>query len=366
MSKKTGLYKFIAFVLAALLSAGVMGCAQKSREDKIILNSEGAGIDYSLVVVSKGDVCSTVIVRCEYYASKEENASYDIEGGLVEKVYVSKGDVVKKGQLLATLTSESAKNEIDDLEYRMNRITILKKSAEADKEDEKSYARLDYERTEQTAKDTEKYEERLAAIDENYRYTLEDYEDQLKILEAQKNTLQKQVKEGKLYAPMAGTITFVKENLEGSRTTRGEKIFTITDSEDGTFIADNNMHAEYFREGDVVEITILSGNSKGVYEITPYRLGESDDLEFVLADSMNDTTIAAGSRGTVTVILEKRENVVNIPKTVTYNTGDRYYVYTLDENGEEVVHWITVGLVGDDTVEVLEGLTEGDRVISYK
>ena len=62
-------------------------------------------------------------------------------------------------------------------------------------------------------------------------------------------------------------------------------------------------------------------------------------------------------------ILKQRSQVLCVPAQAVHSADGRDYVYVLGEDQMREVKWIETGLYGDSTVEVLSGLTEGERVI---
>ena len=64
----------------------------------------------------------------------------------------------------------------------------------------------------------------------------------------------------------------------------------------------------------------------------------------------------------VTVVVEQRVDVVVVPRDAVANRGVRSVVFVLD--GQRVSRRdVRLGLGDDDKVQILEGLTAGDRVV---
>ena len=65
-----------------------------------------------------------------------------------------------------------------------------------------------------------------------------------------------------------------------------------------------------------------------------------------------------------TIVIENRENVVTIPVDALQERGNEVYVYTQqDEEGNLTgEQQVTTGLSDGETVEITEGLKEGDTV----
>ena len=55
--------------------------------------------------------------------------------------------------------------------------------------------------------------------------------------------------------------------------------------------------------------------------------------------------------------------MLTVPLKAVHLASGKSYVYVLGEGNMREVKWIETGLFGDETVEILSGLTEGEKVI---
>jgi hypothetical protein len=56
--------------------------------------------EYKFAEVTKGDITDSRRISCQYSPAVEESLSFGVSGVLIESVYVSNGDKVKKGQVI--------------------------------------------------------------------------------------------------------------------------------------------------------------------------------------------------------------------------------------------------------------------------
>ena len=84
---------------------------------------------------------------------------------------------------------------------------------------------------------------------------------------------------------------------------------------------------------------------------------------FSLAEGEESATIEVGTLGAIVAVVKQRSQVLCVPAQAVHSADGRDYVYVLGEDQMREVKWIETGLYGDSTVEVLSGLTEGERVI---
>jgi hypothetical protein len=65
----------------------------------------------------------------------------------------------------------------------------------------------------------------------------------------------------------------------------------------------------------------------------------------------------------VGIITYTKSNVLTVPNTAVIRVGDKLFVDVLERNGRRRRVQFTPGLIGHDTTEVLDGLSEGQEVI---
>ena len=70
-----------------------------------------------------------------------------------------------------------------------------------------------------------------------------------------------------------------------------------------------------------------------------------------------------GAIGYIVAVVDQRSQVLCVPSAAVHSAEGRDYVYVLGEDQMREVKWIETGLYGDSMVEVVSGLTEGERVI---
>ena len=104
--------------------------------------------------------------------------------------------------------------------------------------------------------------------------------------------------------------------------------------------------------------------SAGTYELVPTRVDEWDEMIYYrLSDDFDPSVIQVGTTGNITVVLDSRENVLKLPVRAIHEAGEDRFVYVIGENGIREAKPVKVGLTGNDGVEIVEGLKEGDVVI---
>lgn len=350
-----GRKRFYAGTLLVSCMLALCGCSLKQEEDKSsILVTNDATSSYEMTQAQKGKIQKTKVLVANYQQVRSENLSFNVNGRRLEGVYVSMGDTVEKGDLLAEVYCDDEKKELANLEYRIK--TQEMKIEHLREQKELELTQLSRKKGSMTATE---YEASVAEVEDNYRIQTEDLEDAIFVDRMQYDELYWFVEGCKIYATMDGTITYLRDTGSSFVSWGGNKVLTISDSAECAFLCDDVEYASYFTVGD----NYVFETSTGVeYETVLTEVDEAEKImRFELAVPQYNMTL--GQRVLYSLVLEEKEDALSIPKNAVYYAGDKAYVYYFDEEGNRQIKSITVGLQADSRVEVLEGLTEGEEVI---
>lgn len=337
------------------------GCTSTVEEEPlVVVEQEQESETYVLADVSIGDVVRSQRIRCVYKQTNDEEISFSVSGKRIENVYVKKGDTVKKGQLLAQLSGGNLDQDIDRLEYNIARNEILKKHAVVNEDLEISQRWVNAI----AHFANQNVEEDVKRIQRNYRYLQEDYDDALELDRMELKKLKADKSAISVYAGMDGVVYSIEDHLEGATSERDKVIMTIIDNSECLFMTEDPTYNEYYSEGEKIHMSITSTGAAGDYEIVPWHMDEWGEEQFFSVVSGPDSDgIEVGTSGYMDVVLDKKENVLCVPKAAVNKAGEDFYVYVVGANNMREVKWVKVGVYGNDNVEIIEGLAEGDKVI---
>lgn len=343
------------------------GCStvEEGVDNIVLIEDEAQSLVYDMAVASVADVVKTEKVKCIYQQVNDESLSFSVSGKRIAKVYVERGDSVKKGQLLASLDIGNAEDTIETLEYRIARNKLLLEYMQINEDNNISSIWLQYlYHSGLTVAEQERVKENVAALQQSNRYTREDYEDAIALDEKELALLKADMKQVNLYAGMDGTVSYIRSNLEGASSIKDEEIIRIIDSSECLFAVDVVEYASYFEEGVGVEMSISSGTAAGTYSLIPHDMENwGDKLLFAIEGDDGSTTIEVGTMGLMKVVLGKAEQVLSVPTSAVHVADGKSYVYVLGQDNVREVKWIETGLIGDTLAEVISGLEEGEKVI---
>ena len=350
-----GRKRFYAGVVLASCALAFCGCTAKQEEDHLsALAANNGAKSYEMIQVDRSTIQKTKVISANYEQVMTENLSFSVDGRRLAGVYVSLGDTVKKGDLLAELLCEEEQDYLNELEYAITtqemQITQLQEKKELD------LAQLSRKKAELPE---EEYLAKVTKIEQEYQRKTEDIEDQLYIERMQYDELYQWIEGCKIYAGLDGTVTYMGElGSEYSSWSRG-KVFTVSDDAECAFLCTEPGFVSYFSEG---EHYVFSSSTGEEFETV---LTTKDDatglMRFELVEGRQSTVL--GQRVMYSLVLEERQDVLNLPKSAVHFVDGDAYVYVFDSEGNRQAKKIEVGLQADMKVEIISGLSEGEEVI---
>jgi len=267
-----------------------------------------------------------------YVTSKSEyEAAFPESGGSLKKIYVTAGQFVEEGELLAELDTGNL-----PYLYEQQKLIVQKAALTAGNS---AAAQLDYE------------------MEQN---TLKEYE--------------RQMNNSRLYAGMSGQVCFTEALRPGSTVTAYKTVVKIIDPENMfiNYSTSNNMKT--FPLGADVTITVNgeefagyvsktpSQALEGLYDDYPTLSADTTSCFFEFRDALPDF-LTIGTVAEISYIKEVHENALVISKNLIKSDGERRYVTILDENENKKDVDVETGIENATETEILSGLKAGDKVV---
>lgn len=326
-----------------LSSCGLLPQEEEYRSAPVVREYEAE--DYSYATVTREDVLLTKKISCVFSSAQESQLSFGISGLKVENLYVSLGDTVTAGTVLAELDMGTLTAEWDAVYDSLEESKLNQRHAEEKMALEKR---------------------RLEAKGETTSLTVSSYQRQIKeltqeqeLLDEKLAALQEKIDARRIVAPMDGSISYVKNDLDEAISSKGDRVIKMVSGEECYFVA-KAEDAAALTEGDTVTVVVGSTSYETWVEI-PDKAKEAGEVYFVL-DAANGQP-EVGSKGSATFILDEARDALCIPNAAIKRIGEDRVVYYVDENGVKNMKYIEIGLVGNNKTEVLSGLEFGESVI---
>ncbi len=366
MKTKDLLKKIIVCSTLVSLPASLAGCtAETGQEPLIVLESGDDEATYTLVECTRDDVQETQPLRCVYTKEDEQEVYFPVSGKLIDKVYVSEGDEVKKGDLLVALAVGNLKADIANLEYRIKRNELQLGYIDEEESLDSQTQYLNFMFLTNGDEDAKSnLNKGLEELKENNDYRRQSINDSLEFDRKALANLKNEYANSRVYAQFDGKVSTIAENLEGSTSNIEKCIMTIVDNSEGFFVSEDESFTKYFSEDSVVSMRVVSGSGKGDYELVPYDMeGWGEKQFFRIFSGENADSLEAGTKGEMTVVTSEHKNVLCLPSNCVRSAGEDSYVYVVNDEGLREVVWVEVGLSGNGKTEIISGLNEGDSVI---
>lgn len=336
-------YRIGSIILAALL---LTACGEKEEEVKhqLTISSYDAANTAS-EYVKKGDLDTGETVFFTLEASETIEYTFGVEGVLIEKVYVTEGEEVKKGTLLAELDNESIKLNLKKAQTEnasvIENIAHYTSLLEAEKE-----------------KNVDKEVEEIHNLDQISRYELKLVELNEDLIIAQKKVEEYRVELARtqIYAGMDGCVEYVGNY--GNGMTSDEKLpFIKMGTTEQVFTGSIKDETDY-EVGDQIELLI--NGSDYMASIVSVEMLENETLISVVTDEYVDQSEVKYAEFVWNE--EHLQDVLYVPTEAVVMIGGEYYVYVYDENGFPDPVKVLVGKIGSKYTSITEGVMEGELV----
>ena len=369
--------KGIAWLLALVIAPFILTVCQRIPEEyalptRPILHSYRED-GYTMAAVMRGDLIATVSVRCRYVHAKEEHLSFSVGGAYISKVYVTEGQQVKAGQLLAELEQDNLQENIASLEYQMRLLEQQKthhledrqldiKKVDIVLEDlRKNLEQAEEPLRQQLLVQIEQQEGKRQDVMDSYAQKLQSAEDSIYLLGLRLEEAKETLKSRQIIAGMDGTVTFVDEVKEGTRSVKGQTFISISDLGTTVFTVTGD-NTKYFAPGEDVVLT-CQDKELAAYVADPSEFDAEDKPVVYLKLKQPEPTLQEGDSGTILLTLDQRQDVLYVDKDAIETADGETFVFILDENGLRTTKTVTTGLTVNGFTEITEGLSEGDTVI---
>ena len=335
---------------AAMLVMSLSGCYFLPEEEEVYDPPvvKASEVSYTTTTATRKDLVKQVVAAGTITSGTESNVAFTEYGGSIKQVYVSAGDTVEEGQLLAELETYALDQEITIKEMEVYREELEYQIAVENGESE-------------TVKAKEKLD--------------------VELMQNELDGLLEQKAAAAIYADVAGTVSYVRTLSPGNWVNAGDTIVTIIDITDlyidispttevGEFLIGRPLSIRY--EGEYYDGVVVANKSGKQWdeETQGELLGEdgepvlTEGSEKIRVAFKDDTPVssAVGNIADAVLVLDSREDVIVISANLIKTDNGQQVVY-LFKNNERVRTPVTTGLQSGSSVEITSGLEVGDEII---
>jgi len=328
---RTGL---TAFACVLLLSACQPGDAVEDEKDA---EEETPPVPVETSVPIRGDILATYTGTAPIEAFAEADVIAKVAGE-VRELRVEEGDIVSKGQILATLDGDRLRLELSESQARLKKL------------------QRDFQRNE------ELQEKGLISEGdfEKMRYDLE-------ALQASYNLASLELDYTKIRAPIDGVISERYLKL-GNTIKTGDPVFRVTGLDPLVaymFVPEREFRQIAAGQPVLIEIDALSGPpvAASVTRVSP--IVDPDTGTFKITIELNGVgqNIKPGMFGRMSIVYDKHENVLQIPRSAIVETASDTSVFVV-EDSVGIRKAVETGFSSNGMVEITSGLTIDENIIT--
>ena len=338
-SKRSKIFRSLVTVfLATFLTVALSGCYFFPKEEEVLAPPIKVPdeISYETIDVKRGTIENTIRCSGSFVSVSQKDLFFEDRGGRLKEVYAVLGQNVKKGDVLAEIDTENIVNDINLQELAVKRSQLLYDDSKA------------------------RYE-----IDGGSKTELEmaklDYESNLLKLENLKTELQR----ARLVSPIDGQVVYVTNTKLGEYVNAYQTLVRVADPTQ-LQLRYSQDKVNRFSLGMKATVKIDNEDYDAEVTMTPAEAPEDADEQtkksvFLKVDNIPEG-VKIGKNATISLTLEKQEDVIIVPKQVINNFANRKFVNVLKDNIREERD-IEVGIQNDTEAEVIKGLEEGELII---
>lgn len=358
-------------------------------------------------VVKAGDISQKIKTSGEIKPMLGVQVNPEATGKL-EEVLVDVGDYVKKGQKLAQVNDETQQAQYQQAQAAFNISNVAVESAKVSIESAKSAlvsAKASVEAAESQLKNLTVTRKRLEKLFAEGAVSRQDVDDiiarydnasaahisaqttvkrssdavqtALMALEMRKaeqiqakanlNAVKVNLDKTVVDAPFDGIIT-ARYQDPGANVNTNTPLFAIEQNNPvkiiGSVIEKSLPSIEAGKTEIVISIDSVKGEFKGIVKkIYPSVDAVSRTGKIEMHFNNSENKIKTGMFAKIDILVTTHKNVVIVPRDALIKHEGGYLVYVI-ENSRAVKRAVKIGIVDENSVEIVEGLKAGDRIVS--
>ena len=351
-SGKSRIFLILAVILVAIVgfrvAKNIMGRseqAQKSRQGTVVS------------VVAEHPKRQTVVPKIRFSGTLDPVWQADVAAkvdGRIERVLVAEGQAVAAGEDLVVLEQKD-----------MSAAYLTAEGAYVDAQTNLEKTALDLERYERLLADGAVSQESV----DNLRFAHANAAAKLDVAKGALDAAQSRLGGTTVSTPRAGIIQ-KRYYQEGYYAKVGTALFNIADI--STLLAKIDVPEGYVASvapGGAVDFTIpsMAGDDKTargtITRVAPVADSASRTFEAEVSIDNRDGRLKGGVYADAVITTKAKQNVLTVPFSAIVMRDDQRTVYVVEDD-TAVRRVVTTGYIGDDLVEILDGISENDFVIA--
>lgn len=267
----------------------------------------------------------------------------------VKDVNVKVGDIVAKGDVLATADTADLKRDLANATNSLLSAQVSLRAAKTDLSD---------------AEDAD-----VTAQIRQAKIGLYNAESQVSQATQDRDAIRTQMAAATIKAPIAGIVTEVNVTAGFDAPAGAAIVVDATTLQITTDVVESDLADIKVGQTASVALSAIDADVTGtVSAISPVAASDSSSgvVSFPVTITLTDApaTARAGMSADVTITIQSASNVLTVPAEALRGTDGNYSVLLLGADGQTQAQPVGVGLVTSTTAEITSGLTLGQAVVT--
>ena len=326
---------FIPVVVMVFTVFLLTGCELFPTEEALLAPPlmEPVEVSYSTVAAKRGDIVKTIQGSGTFVSIDSKFFFFEARGGRLKEIFVRQGDEIKKGDLLVELYTDDIEIEIERQELNLKKVRL-------------SYNQL-------KAANASSYDLNKASID-------------IQLAKLSLESLERQKEQTQLHSDVDGVVTYMDTRLQpGDMIGTFQNIIRVANPKE-LYLTYSGSNTSNFAMNAAVDVNIDKISYKGRVISTPSSVPPDGDeaLKDIVAIEVTDLPedVVMGETAQISLILERSEDTIIVPKQAVRNYMGRKYVNIL-EDGLNNERDVEIGVETATESEILKGVEEGEEII---
>jgi macrolide-specific efflux system membrane fusion protein len=341
-------------------------------------------IVYKTYKVKKAYIENRITCRGYFIPEKQVDVSFESRDGYLKVLYVSAGQDITRGMILAALDTDTLENdikrqtlilrgkeethsklkEISEIDIQMSRIRLkeLQDDLETSYQMKETIARAEITKQENEVK-IQEYLLNKQILD--YEYQISAAERDIEMARLQLSELKLELEKSIIRAPLSGQANYVAPINQGEFVPSYKTVVSVADVRRLVLQYRGDQHT-HFRLGMNVDVDIDGKMYSGKVVMTPLQVPSEDYEQMKEMIRIQVDNLPPGldidDAAIIGVTLEQADNVIVLPKRLVHNYAGRTLVKIL-ENGIVNERDVEIGIRTSTQYEIKSGLEPGDLVV---
>lgn len=318
-------------IFTMLLSLVLSGCSQGVGDLVVITHKPYEKELYKSTTVQKGTL--TPELNFTLSMTKIKRIQYSVTDAELEldRIAVSIGDKVKKGDLLVSFISEELENTLTEYKEKKEQNNLLIKH---------------YENLQKADKGAD------------YRKDLKDLKREQEVIQLYIEETQKKIEKNRIYAKRAGTITNVSSKLKEGTFRAGASLVTEIYGS-GVYKAEVDGSVE-LKKGENIQAS--DGNFTCELKVTEVKKQDSGKNTLFFQPISDMSEVSEEAKLTVHWKKKPLADCVYVEKKAVSSQDGRHFVRLMDDNGYCETAEVSLGQEEGEFIVITDGLSGGEKV----